>query len=246
MQPLSPRFTLSCLKELNIPIPSLEDQVVYFRPSHSLLDEAERIHESSGEDYFKRIQSIDDNRFLKCKPNDRFRGAIWVDDPAWECVWWIVSGGFRTEGSRSDFYAELEAKCKAHLKMIRKGDSSFKKGKSSSSDWLLPVQGDYAHLASARSYANLLIKKNEIEQVYERSIKNHNLPYAYSFDKTLVEFNSLNETEINITFSANDYITLMAHSSFITSVLGFDSDSYEVFIEQDNYYRYVRRFYCLK
>lgn len=252
MQPLSPRLTLHCLNELGIELPTLRERVSSFEPQHGLLNKVKTLYQSQGEDHFERIKSVDDNRFLKCKI-ERFRGAMWIDSPSNDCIWWIVSAGFRTDGSKTDFYAELEFKCQNQLKEARRIDSSFKSGKSSNSDWLLPTEDDYILLQGAKVYYQLMVWNKDINDVYERSRKNQGLPITYNFtyntNTVFIEFYTENDEETYITFGSNTYELLNKATATVITSLGLARDSFDMrspTLPKVKTHKYMQQIYYLE
>ncbi len=104
------RPTLRCLREdLHLPIPHARVQLETIE--HPLLAKA-------GEQFadpdtpHERIRSIDDAVLFKVKVQ-RWRGAIWCDEPDAEVPVWLVAAGTREDGSGDDFYAALHTRAQA-------------------------------------------------------------------------------------------------------------------------------------
>lgn len=60
----------------------------------------------------ERIRSIDDAVLFKAKVQ-RWRGAIWCDEPESEVPVWLVAAGIREDGSGDDFYTALHTRAQA-------------------------------------------------------------------------------------------------------------------------------------
>ena len=54
----------------------------------------------------ERIAAIDDEVLFKVKVQ-RWRGAVWIDDPGTDPRIWLVAAGWREDGAATDFYAAL-------------------------------------------------------------------------------------------------------------------------------------------
>jgi hypothetical protein len=104
-----PRPTLRCLREdLALPLPTVDEPLD--EVDHPLLAKtAEKF--TDPETPHERIAAIDDNVLFKVKVQ-RWRGAVWVDDPRT----WLVAAGWREAGSTDDFYAALSAQAIAARK----------------------------------------------------------------------------------------------------------------------------------
>ncbi|GGL08294.1 hypothetical protein [Planomonospora parontospora] len=99
------RPTLRALRDdLKLPIPSA--RVPLETISHPLLDKASERFTDPGTAH-ERIRAIDDVVLFKVKVQ-RWRGAVWTDDPDAEIRTWLVAAGTREDGSSDDFYAALE------------------------------------------------------------------------------------------------------------------------------------------
>ncbi|MFI9835686.1 hypothetical protein ACIHFD_01545 [Nonomuraea sp. NPDC051941] len=86
----------------NLPLESVE---------HPLLDKAS--HQFADPDIaHERIRAIDDTVMFKVKVQ-RWRGAVWRDEPSADVKAWLVAGGMREEGSGDDFYSALTAETRA-------------------------------------------------------------------------------------------------------------------------------------
>lgn len=228
MQPLSPRLTIHCMHELGIKTPSLSNQLSSFEPKHDLLEKAKNLYPDASSE---RIKSIDDNYFLKCKIK-RYRGAIWIESDSESDIWWLVAGGYRTDGSPTDFYTELESKCRNKLKEERQLDSSFKLGKLTHSDWLLPSEDDYTLLAAARQYTQLLIWQKDIISSYREAYRicNHTTTYklVFELDSVQVDFCSTSENDMYMTFQvSSNYQLLEKAVNIVLNILKIDENSYD-------------------
>lgn len=134
-----PRFTLKVFKELYKREPSYISSVDYLcNIDHLLIDKAELVLKSSTRE---KIKAIDDNFFWKIKTS-QYRGALYIQG----VESWIVSSGLRREGDFNDPYLTLERICKERLTRLREKNPSYKQGKNSDSDFLLPTVEDYARL----------------------------------------------------------------------------------------------------
>ncbi|BCY05494.1 hypothetical protein [Actinoplanes sp. L3-i22] len=104
------RPTIRCLREdLRLPIPSARvplDQV-----AHPLIAKAVEKFADPATPH-ERIRSIDDVVLFKVKV-ERWRGAVFTDDPAAEVRDWLVAAGRREDGSHDDFYAALHLQARA-------------------------------------------------------------------------------------------------------------------------------------
>jgi hypothetical protein len=58
-----------------------------------------------------RIAAIDDEVLFKVKIQ-RWRGAVWTDDPSADVRIWLVAAGWREDGAVTDFYTALAAGAK--------------------------------------------------------------------------------------------------------------------------------------
>ncbi|GAA0993283.1 hypothetical protein GCM10009555_083620 [Acrocarpospora macrocephala] len=100
------RPTLRVLREdLKLSFPSA--QIPLDTISHPLLDKASDQFADPGTAH-ERIRAIDDVVLFKVKVQ-RWRGAVWIDDPDAEVPTWLVAAGVREDGSGDDFYAALGA-----------------------------------------------------------------------------------------------------------------------------------------
>lgn len=249
MQPLSPRFTLRSMKELDIPIPSIYEQVVY-EPRHKLLREMKRLFQCHGEDYpFERIKSIDDN-FLKRVKINGYRAAIWANIVDNDHIWWIVAGGIRKGLDRDDFYQNLELKCRAALKDKRRLDSSFRLGKDTYSDWLLPAKEDYDLLTLTKIYIKSLAEIEEMNQTFDNACRNLNQNLICEFKNTHIEIESISENEFYFTFYVTQYDPEFHDNvALIFDELGFDEQCYDEVEVRPSYRknpRYIHSFYAIK
>ena len=52
----------------------------------------------------ERIAAIDDEVFFRVKIQ-RWRGAVWTDQPNADVRAWLVAAGWREDGATTDFYA---------------------------------------------------------------------------------------------------------------------------------------------
>lgn len=233
-----PRFTLNGFKEAGIKPPSFSEEV-----SSSLINESKRMLQSDSK---TRIKSIDDNILFKCKPNDRSRGAIWIDQDNYG-VWWIVSAGTRTDGSPHDFYQQLESKCRAKLKEIRKTHSNFNRGKNTYSDWLLPEDEDYDRLISYINYLTVLDFNNKVRVEYNQAQNNVGEVFTLLHPHGHIQFGFATNTGVYIKISANDYnFTTRIANIVIYDILGFTDDTcQETTTEPLRNFRYTKMFYCI-
>lgn len=237
---ISPRFTIKCLNELGIELPKLgrdEKNNIYGLFSsieHPLISHTKNILCNLPEPSLERISCIDDNYFIKCKPNAPVRGAVIIDSPNNNYIWWIVSGGKREEGSKKDFYKKLEASCIAQLKIERQNDSSINPGKKTFSKHLLPTNLDYKRANQESKFIEDIKKESDIIRVFQLSKKNLGLTQTLNLKKDeldeakfsyhyrnnlndLVEFITVFDpekvqyvTDVKITFGQNpDKITFM-------------------------------------
>ncbi|WP_214108477.1 hypothetical protein [Acrocarpospora catenulata] len=98
------RPTLRVLRDdLKLSFPSA--QIPLDTMSHPLLDKASDQFTDPGAAQ-ERIRVIDDVVLFKVKVQ-RWRGAVWIDDPEAEVSTWLVAAGTREDGSSDDFYAAL-------------------------------------------------------------------------------------------------------------------------------------------
>lgn len=72
---------------------------------HPLLCKANEQFADEGTPH-ERIAAIDDQVFFKVKVQ-RWRGAVWGDEPTAQVRHWLVAAGRRESGSSGDFYAAL-------------------------------------------------------------------------------------------------------------------------------------------
>ncbi|WP_198168366.1 hypothetical protein [Herbidospora yilanensis] len=108
--------------------------------THPLLDKASEQFADPGTAH-ERIRAIDDVVLFKVKVQ-RWRGAVWIDDPDAEVSAWLVAAGTREDGSGDDFYAALEAGGNAaRARHNAKHDQALTT--STYSRHLLPTDADY-------------------------------------------------------------------------------------------------------
>jgi hypothetical protein len=104
MQPARP--TLRCLREdLDVRIPPVDEPLEAV--GHPLLTKVNQQF-SSVDATHERIAAIDDLVLFKAKIQ-RWRGAVWMDDPSADIRCWLVAAGRREDGAPTDFYASLTA-----------------------------------------------------------------------------------------------------------------------------------------
>lgn len=162
-----PRFTLQTLDKLNIPRPNAD--IPLNTIDHPLINQAKHLRFGVGETGLEKIKCIDDNVLYKCKPNAPIRGAIWIDSIARDCAWWIVDAGKREDGSKNDFYSQLELSCVNKLKSKRRILPNFNIGKKTYSNYLLPTTDDYQRIKEEESYFPSKHIKNELIKVFNES-----------------------------------------------------------------------------
>jgi hypothetical protein len=104
------RPTLRCLHDdLKVATPSAD--VPLDEIDHPLLA---KTHEQFADPAtpHERIAAIDDQVFFKVKIQ-RWRGAVWTDQPSTDVRVWLVAAGWREDGATTDFYAALAAGARA-------------------------------------------------------------------------------------------------------------------------------------
>ncbi|MFD7846959.1 hypothetical protein ACFV4K_29020 [Nocardia sp. NPDC059764] len=102
------RPTLRCVREdLCLPLPPVN--VPLDRIDHPILAKA-REQFANPDTPHERIRAIDDTILFKVKVN-RWRGAVYLDEPDAEIPAWLVCAGTREDGSTNDFYAALQHQC---------------------------------------------------------------------------------------------------------------------------------------
>ncbi|MEU0478784.1 hypothetical protein ABZ260_06290 [Streptosporangium sp. NPDC006013] len=108
--------------------------------SHPLLDKASEQFADPGSVH-ERIRAIDDVVLFKVKVQ-RWRGAVWTDDPDAEVPTWMVAAGTREDGSNDDFYTALESSGKAaRARYNAEHDNALATG--TYSGHLLPTRDDH-------------------------------------------------------------------------------------------------------
>lgn len=133
MLPVRP--TLRVLREdLGIPLPSVQYSLNDL--DHPLLVKARAQFIDDGAAH-ERINAIDDQVLLKVKVQ-RWRGAVWVDEPQP----WLVAAGTRKEGSPDDFYAGLERQATAARARFNAANLAALRGHTYVGD-LLPTEDDH-------------------------------------------------------------------------------------------------------
>lgn len=133
------RPTLRCLREdLRLPIP--DATVPLDAIDHPLL--VKTAGQFADPDTLReRIRSIDDTVLFKVKIN-RWRGAVYLDQPEAQVPSWLVAAGIREDGSMDDFYAALYAECRqARQRYNAENDRPLRS--NTHSQHLLPDQDDH-------------------------------------------------------------------------------------------------------
>jgi hypothetical protein len=100
------RPTLRCLRhDLKLTVGPADDPLDEI--DHPLLAKANEQFADPGTPH-ERIAAIDDQVLFKVKLQ-RWRGAVWTDDPNAPVRDWLVAAGRREAGGTTDFYAALAA-----------------------------------------------------------------------------------------------------------------------------------------
>lgn len=152
-----PRPTLRCLREdLVLPLPTVDDPLD--EVDHPLLTKATGQFAEPTTPH-ERIAAIDDNVLFKVKVQ-RWRGAVWVNDPRV----WLVAAGRREASSPDDFYAALSAQAIAARKSYNT-EHAASLGTDTYSGYLLPGPADenrYRAEAGARLLRHLSSTVHEL------------------------------------------------------------------------------------
>lgn len=177
----TPRPTLRCLPDVGCRLATAAEQkavdrsglrhdgVVYSDTSLAALDHPLLVYARDvwkGHPDRKRIGGIDDVVLLKCKENQRWRGAI-ADR---EGQHWVVAAGWREAGSPDDFYEHLVAACQAKRTALNRECRELQEGKDTYAKHLLPTDADANRLKAEKALFALEQARRTVPDVVSRAL----------------------------------------------------------------------------